>query len=119
MEFDLTEKKEIIVLNVQCTVWKNEKFGLTEKIFRQIDSLVISLVKALLSRNFCDKIVAMKFRNFRNTLWKNKKKLNNSHRKNISSKQRSSNFFSSKYVGFTKFLQNRVRVNFLTLHTVV
>ena len=41
-----------------CTVWKNEKFSLlTEKIFRQINSLVISLVKPLLSRNFCRKCV--------------------------------------------------------------
>ena len=31
------------------TVWKNEKFSLTEKIFREIDSLVTSLVHLLLS----------------------------------------------------------------------
>ena len=48
-----------------CTaVWKNEKFGLTEKIFRQINSLVICLVKPLLSRNFCRKTVRLKFHNF-------------------------------------------------------
>ena len=64
MEFDLTEKKEIIVLNVQCTVWKNEKFGLTEKIFRQIDSLVMFFLKALLSRNFCQKCVRLDCSNF-------------------------------------------------------
>ena len=46
------------------TVWKNEKFGLTEKIFRQINSLVICLVKPLLSRNFCRKSVRLKFHNF-------------------------------------------------------
>ena len=57
------------------TVWKNEKFGLTEKIFRQINSLVICLVKPLLSRNFCQKIVRLKFYNFhtvpqsKNTMW--------------------------------------------------
>ena len=37
------------------TVWKNEKFGLTEKIFRQINSLVFSVVKTLLSRDFCQR----------------------------------------------------------------
>ena len=46
------------------TVWKNEKFGLTEKIFRQINSLVICLVKPLLSRNFCRKSVRLNFHNF-------------------------------------------------------
>ena len=40
-----------------CTVWKNEKFSLTKKIFRQINSLVTYLVKPLLSRNFCSKSV--------------------------------------------------------------
>ena len=47
-----------------CTVWKNAKFTLTEKIFRQINSLVISLVKSLFSRNFCQKSVRENFRNF-------------------------------------------------------
>ena len=36
-------------------VWKNEKFSLTQKIFRQISSLVTYLVKQLLSRNFYQK----------------------------------------------------------------
>ena len=36
-------------------MWKNEKFALTKKI-RQINHLVISLVKPLLSRNFCEKV---------------------------------------------------------------
>ena len=35
------------------TVWKNAKFTLIEKIFRQINSLVISLVKTLISRKIC------------------------------------------------------------------
>ena len=48
--------------------WKNEKFGLTEKIFRQIKSIVICLVKTLLSRNFCQKSVRPKFYNF-HTVW--------------------------------------------------
>ena len=46
------------------TVWKNEKFALTEKIFREIDSLVTSFVNALLSRNFCSKSVRVNFSNF-------------------------------------------------------
>ena len=46
------------------TVWKNEKFSLTEKIFRQINSLVISLVETLLSRNFCQKCVRLNRSNF-------------------------------------------------------
>ena len=45
-------------------VWKNEKFSLTEKTFRQINYLVISLVKPLLSRNFCEKSVRENFCNF-------------------------------------------------------
>ena len=52
------------VIFVQYTVWKNEKFGLTEKIFRQINSLVICLVKTLLSRNFCQKSVRLNFYDF-------------------------------------------------------
>ena len=45
-------------------MWKNEKFSLTEKKFRQINYLVISLVKPLLSRNFCQKSVRENFCNF-------------------------------------------------------
>ena len=40
------------------------KFILIEKIFRQFDSFVISLVQTLLSRNFCQKSVRVNFRNF-------------------------------------------------------
>ena len=41
---------------IQCyTVWKNEKFSLTKKIFRQIYSFYS--VKLLLSRNFCQNCV--------------------------------------------------------------
>ena len=46
------------------TLWKLRKFTLTEKIFRQITYLVISLVKLLLSRNFCQKCVRVNSRNF-------------------------------------------------------
>ena len=45
--------------------------------FRQINSLVIYLVNALLSRNFCQKSVRVNFRNFHTveccTLWKFRK----------------------------------------------
>ena len=52
--------------NFHFTVWKNEKFSLTKKIFRQINSLVLVtyLVKPLLSRNFCQKCMRVNFRNF-------------------------------------------------------
>ena len=38
---------EFLQKSAQCTVWKNEKFTLTQKIFRQINYLVILLVKPL------------------------------------------------------------------------
>ena len=50
------------------TVWKNEKFTLTKIIFRQINSLVIYLVNALVSRNFCQKSVRVNFRNFHSVM---------------------------------------------------
>ena len=46
------------------TVWKNEEFSLTKEIFRQIKSLIISLVKPLFSRNFCQKCVRLNRSNF-------------------------------------------------------
>ena len=45
-------------------MWKNAKFSLIEIFFREISSLVTSLVKTLLSRNFCQKCVRVNFRNF-------------------------------------------------------
>ena len=51
-KFDFTKKLEWQE-NYYCTVWKNEKFTVTEKKFRQINSLVTSLVEKLFSRNFC------------------------------------------------------------------
>ena len=54
------EKQEI--LSPHCG--KIQKFTLTEKIFRQINSLVTYLVKPLLSRNFCQKCVRENSRNF-------------------------------------------------------
>ena len=46
------------------TVWKNKKFSLTKKKIRQIVSLVIYVVNALLPRNLCQKGVRVNFRNF-------------------------------------------------------
>ena len=51
-------------MNFRATLWKNEKFTLTKIFFRQINSLVIYLVNALVSRNFCQKSVRVNFRNF-------------------------------------------------------
>ena len=50
---------------IHSAVWKDEK------IFRQINSLVISLVKPLLSRNFCQKSVKVNHRNFHTVQWSN------------------------------------------------
>ena len=49
---------------VFTVLWKNEKFTVTHKKFRQINSLVFSLVKTLLSRNFCQRSVTVYLRNF-------------------------------------------------------
>ena len=54
--------------NSTLTLWKLQKFTLTENKFRQINYLVISLVNTLLSRNFCQKRVRVNFRNTV-TLW--------------------------------------------------
>ena len=62
-----------VVTEIQCTLWKNQKFTLTEKIFRQINYLVISLVKTLLSRNFCQKRVRVNFHNFHTVLQPHRK----------------------------------------------
>ena len=56
--------KFTVVLTIAGAVWKYEKFALTENFFRQINYLVISLVKPLLSRNFCQKCVRVNFRNY-------------------------------------------------------
>ena len=44
-------------------VWENETFTFAKKIFRQINSLAIYLVKPLLSRNLCQKCVRVNSRN--------------------------------------------------------
>ena len=50
------------------TLWKNEKFTLNKNFFRQINSLVIYLVNALLSRKFCQKWVRVNFCYFHTVL---------------------------------------------------
>ena len=86
-----------------ATVWKNEKFSLTKKIFRQINSLVISLVKTLLSRNFCQKCMRLNRSNFQTVRRFHDLFVISLSKRNISSNQLFSNFFS-KNVTFTKFL---------------
>ena len=104
--------KEYLFQNVKISqrvrahsiVWKNAKFTLTENLFRQINSLVLSLVKALFSRNFCQKCMRESSRNF-HTVSVEKRKIY-SHRKNISSNQHFIDFLS-KNVIFTKFLPKK------------
>ena len=89
--------------NLVCTVWKNEKFSLTKKLFREINSLVTYSVKALLSQNFWQKMERDNFRNFHTVVchtfgiteiyshWKNFRQIN----------------FFSKIVVFTKYLSKK------------
>ena len=53
--------------NLHTTLWKNEKFTLTKVFFRKINSLVIYLVNALLSRNFSS--VRVNFSFFHSVVW--------------------------------------------------
>ena len=53
---------EIAVL--ELTVWKNEKFVLTEEIFRQINALVICLATVWKNTLKCDHNFCAKFRIF-------------------------------------------------------
>ena len=53
-------------LFVEHTVWKIEKFTVvTQHKFRQINSFVFSLLKTLLSRNFCQRSVTVNFHTVR------------------------------------------------------
>ena len=54
------KRMRVFFSNFHTSVWKNEKFTLTEKISRQTNYLV----KTLLSRNFGQKSVSVNFRNF-------------------------------------------------------
>ena len=51
-------------VRTMCTVRKTEKFTVSQKKIRQINSLAFSLVKTLLSRNFCHRSMTVNFRNF-------------------------------------------------------
>ena len=65
--------RQINVLLKNFTVnWFDEKFTLTQNFFRQINYLVILLVKSLFSRNFCQKRVTVNFRNFHTVLTEKK-----------------------------------------------
>jgi len=55
---DFTNFYQVKASTQQLTaVTKNEKFSLSlKKKFRQMNSLVISFIKTLFSRNFCEKV---------------------------------------------------------------
>ena len=55
------------VIGSQCSV-ENREIISHQYFFREISSLVTSLVKTLLSRNFCQKCVRVKFHNFHSTV---------------------------------------------------
>ena len=70
-------EKRYLALSLWTEIWFDEIYDVSstqcgkmknllspKKIFRQINYLVISLVKALLSRNFCQKSVRVNFCNF-------------------------------------------------------
>ena len=57
-----------VCIFLHSTVWKIKNL-LSWRIFRQIISLVISVVKTLLSRNFCHKCVRVNFRNKHTVLY--------------------------------------------------
>ena len=102
-----------------CTVWKNEKFTLTQNFSRQINYLVILLVKPLLSRNFCQKRVRANVCNFHTvyyaTLWKNDKfTLTEIFFRQINYLV----ILLVKPLLSRNFCQKRVRVNFRNFHTV-
>ena len=90
-------------------VWKNKKLFLTEKIFREINSLVTSLVKTLVSRNFCQKRVR------ENTVWKNDT-FTLSHQKIFLQTISVVIYIFSKTVTFTKLLRD-MRENSSNFHT--
>ena len=109
--------------NDGATVWKNAKFTLIENIFRQITSLVISLVKTLISRKIGQKGVRVNFHNFHTVRfpqytvekWKNYSHLTQKIFRQI----------NSLIISLVKSLLSRnfcqidkVRVNFRNFHTV-
>ena len=99
-------------MNLLCTYFY-------QKIFRQIDSLVISFVKTLLSRNFCQKCVRLDRSSFyTSTLCSEKEWKIYSHRKFFF---RQINYLVISLVKpslWRNFCQKCVRVNFRNFHTV-
>ena len=68
---ELIWRKFLNVIAVH-SAWKSEKITVvTQDKIRQINSLVFSVVKMLLSRNFCQRSVTVNFCNFHT--WKNEK----------------------------------------------
>ena len=95
------------------TLWKNEQFTLTRIFFRQINSLVIYLVNALLSRNFCQKSVRVNFRNFHIVLCK--------HNCNVTTVWKLENFpptILSQNSHFHEIFAKKLRQNFRVEDTV-
>ena len=62
-KIDFTEFFEI-VCRAEAQCGKIEKFTIIQEKLRQINSSVLSLVKTLLSRNFCQRSLTVNFRNF-------------------------------------------------------
>ena len=92
---------------------KNDKLSLTEKIFREINSLVTSLVKPLVSRNFCQKVrerISVHMYIISTTVHRIVEKREILSHKNISSNCLFNNFFN-RIVTFTIFSKKCVRVN--------
>ena len=81
----------------------------------RLQYLVLSFVKTLLWRNFCQKSVRVNFRNFHTHCGRKLEIF--IHLKNISSNQLHSKVISKNIV-FKKFSQKSVRVNFRNFHTV-
>ena len=92
------------IVRTQCTVWKNEKFSLTKKIFRQINSLSSDFFsKNITFTKFLEKMCETNSQQFSHcAVWKNEKfSLTEKQFRQIT--YLFSNFFR-KTNAFTKFL---------------
>ena len=112
-----------VISAASSTVWKNEKFSLTEKKIRQMNHIVI-FSKTLLSRYFCEKGVRENICNFHTvSSWaifvshtvEFTKFLY--HLKNISWNQLFSKLFTKEIV-FTEIFQKVVIQKFRKIHSV-
>jgi len=102
-----------------CTVWKNEKFSLTKKIFRQNNFLVISLVRLLLSRNICEKMRETKSQQFPHcALHRVEKREILCHANFFPSNQVIAKFFSKTLI-WRNFWEKTVAVKFCNFHSVL